>query len=127
TLSATPRKVPAAHDTVVLADLPENPVLSSSPIPQLLPLRTEHTPKLPEHFVQIGFACLMYSALYAISLLVETAYAFERYRDSLGRAAPAIFLWILSTSVGALWSDWKLTQKGDSHALTVAVLILTAS
>src|ERR1700688_1699362 len=75
----------------------------------------------------MGASPLLYSGLYAISLLVETAYAFERYRNSLGWGAAAIFLWVFSTTIAAIWSDWKLTRKGGSHGLTVAIFIMTTS
>jgi DNA-binding winged helix-turn-helix (wHTH) protein len=83
--------------------------------------------KLPAHALQIGFACIMYSGLYVISVFVETAYAFEKYRNSLGAVGSIIFLWIVSTTLAAVWTDWRLTKKSDLHGLTAAVAIMTAA
>lgn len=127
-LPALPKPVPAASNMPSIADPAENPALPEQPITTLTAMDAQRgSTRFPEHSVQLGFACLLYSGLYAISLLVETAYAFERYRNSLGWGASAIFLWVFSTTIAAFWSDWRLTRKGDSHGLTVAILIMTAS
>jgi DNA-binding winged helix-turn-helix (wHTH) protein len=83
--------------------------------------------RLPAHALQIGFACMMYAGLYVLSVFVETAYALDRYRSSLGAVGSVIFLWIVSTTLAAVWSDWRLTKKSDLHGLTVAVVIMTAA
>ena len=78
-----------------------------------------------EHAVQVIFACLMYSGLYAVSLLVETAYAFERYQRTSGWVSCAILLWIFSTTAVAILADASLTRKGAPYGAIVAILTMT--
>jgi len=80
-----------------------------------------------EFAVQVIIACVMYAGLYAVSLLVETAYAFERYQRTSSWVACAIFLWILATTLVAIFADWSLTEKGAPHGTTVAILIMTSA
>lgn len=127
-LPASPNDLAAANGILSMAGPAGNPGPVESPTTKLTVVETAYaSTRFPEYSVQIGFAVLLYSGLYAISLLVETAYAFERYRNSLGWGASAIFLWIFSTTLAAVWIDWNLTRKGNFHGLTVAILIMCAA
>lgn len=58
-------------------------------------------------------ACALYAALYAVALLVEVAYQFDRYGRVAIWLVVAAFCWIFPTSLAGLAADWKLTAAGS--------------
>ena len=72
-------------------------------------------------------SCTLYALLYAVALLIEVAYKFDTY----GRAAVAgtllVFLWVWTTSFLGLSVCRRLTLRGQTRGLTVAILIFAVS
>ena len=73
-------------------------------------------------------ACALYAALYAVALVVEIAYQFDRYSRSAIPAAVIIFLWIWGTSIAGLAADWKLTERGGARGwlCSFAIFLISA-
>jgi DNA-binding winged helix-turn-helix (wHTH) protein len=75
------------------------------------------------HLWHALIACGLYAALYAVGLMAEIAYQFDRY----GRAGLLISLatccWILLTSLAGLAADWKLTLAGSRKGLAASVIV----
>lgn len=65
----------------------------------------------------------MFGLLYAVALLVEIAYDFDRYKRSGMMLAPLLFGWGLAVSLGAMWVDWRLTLRGRQGGLWAAWLM----
>ena len=57
----------------------------------------------------------LYAALYAVALVVEIAYQFDRYSRSAIPAALIAYFWIWGTSIAGLAADWKLTERGSAR------------
>lgn len=73
-------------------------------------------------------ASLLYAALYAIALLVEVAYQFDRYGRAARMVALAAAGWIFVTSLAGLGADWSLTMRGSNRGLAASVgVFLTAA
>jgi hypothetical protein len=75
------------------------------------------------HRLHALIACGLYAALYAVALLVEVAYQFDRYGRAAIWVAAAAFCWIFLTSLGGLAADWKLTLNGSNSGLLVSILV----
>ena len=75
------------------------------------------------HWLHALIACGLYAALYAVALLVEVAYQFDRYSRAAIWVATAAFCWIFLTSLGGLAADWKLTLAGSNRGLLVSIAI----
>jgi len=75
------------------------------------------------HLWHALIACGLYAALYAVGLMGEIAYQFERYGRTGLLVALAAFCWILLTSLAGLVADWKLTQAGSRKGLAVSVTV----
>lgn len=125
-LPGTSNAIPLDEGTCV-PEIPGNQEQSKPSIVALGATEVQHQGMFQEYAVQVIIACLMYAGLYAVSLLVETAYAFERYQRTSGWVACAIFLWILATTLVAIFADWSLTRKGAPHGSAVAILIMTSA
>lgn len=79
------------------------------------------------HFAHVIASCLLYALLYAIALLIEIAYQYDRFASSAWVIASVIFLWILGTSVVGLWLDWRFTVRGKKTGLLLSLLIFIVS
>jgi hypothetical protein len=75
------------------------------------------------HWLHALIACGLYAALYAVALLVEVAYQFDRYGRAAVWVAMAVFCWIFLTSLGGLAADWKLTLAGSIKGLIAAIAV----
>lgn len=73
------------------------------------------------HLRHALFACFLYALLYAVALLVEVAYEYDRYRGSAIWVATGAFGWIFATSLAGLYVDWRLTLQGSTRALIAAL------
>jgi len=65
----------------------------------------------------------LFGLLYAVALLVEVAYEFERYKRGGLMLAPLLFGWMLAVSLGAMWVDWRWTVSRRRGGCWLALLI----
>jgi DNA-binding winged helix-turn-helix (wHTH) protein len=77
---------------------------------------------LATHPAHLLGSCSIYSLSYVCILLLEISYKFDQFGTQALLWSPFIFLWIFTTSLLALALDWKLTWKGSSAALPLAIL-----
>jgi hypothetical protein len=75
------------------------------------------------HSPHAQIACGFYAALFAIALLAEIAYQFDRYGRAGILVAGTIFCWIFVTSLAGLVVDWKFILAGRNMGLVVALVI----
>jgi hypothetical protein len=75
------------------------------------------------HWLHALIACWLYAALYAVALLVEVAYQFDRYGRAAIWVAAAALCGIFLTSLGGLAVDWKLTLTGSNRGLLVSMAV----
>jgi hypothetical protein len=70
----------------------------------------------------------LYAALFAVALLGEVAYQFDRYERRAIAAAVGMFAWMFCASLAGLAADWRLTLRGSNKGLaaSVAILLLAA-
>jgi hypothetical protein len=69
----------------------------------------------------------LYAALYAVALVVEVAYQFDRYSHSAIPAAVIAFIWIFGSSLAGLAADWKLTARGSARGWLCSFAIFLVS
>lgn len=75
--------------------------------------------------VLIGSA--LYAALYAVGMLGEVAYEFDRYWPAGRWVALAIGGWMFISSLFALAVDWRLTLTGSRRGLLAAIGVFGAA
>ncbi len=70
----------------------------------------------------------LYAALFAVALLGEVAYQFDRYGQRAIAAAAVVFVWMSLASLAGLAADWRLTLRGSNKGLaaSMAILLLAA-
>ena len=73
------------------------------------------------HATHIGLSSCLYGMLYAIALILEIAYQFDRYGQAALRIAPAIFIWVAGCSIVSLEADRKLTMAGKRGGLALSL------
>jgi Putative zinc-finger len=74
------------------------------------------------HGWHVGLASALYALIYAISLVFEVVYAFDRFgRTAWWVAGLGVLPWILVTSLLALWLDWKITSRNKNWGLYAAM------
>lgn len=69
----------------------------------------------------------LYAALYAVALLGEVAYQFDRYGRASIWVAIAIFVWVFTTSLAGLAIDWKLTRNGSRKGIVASITVFLFS
>jgi hypothetical protein len=69
---------------------------------------------------------VLFGLLYAVALLVEIAYEFDRYKQGALLLAPVLFSWMIIVTLGAMWADWRLTLTGRHGGLWLALLVQLA-
>lgn len=72
-------------------------------------------------------SCTFYALLYAVALLLEVAYQFDRFGATVLELAPLVFLWILGTSIAGLAADWKWTLQGKTKGLVFSLCMFIGS
>jgi len=72
-------------------------------------------------------SCTLYALLYAVALLIEVAYEFDAYERSAIKGALLVFLWVSITSFLGLSVCRRLTLRGQTYGLTLAILIFAVS
>lgn len=79
------------------------------------------------HIWHVLISCFAYAGLYAVTLLIEISYQFDKYGRTALKLTPLVFLWIFATSLLAFGIDWRQTSKAKRHGLTFSVLIFLVS
>lgn len=79
------------------------------------------------HLPHVLVASGLYAALYAVALLGEIAYQFDRYGRASLWVAVAIFAFVFVTSLTGLAVDWKLTRDGSRKGIAASVAIFLCS
>ena len=73
-------------------------------------------------------ASMLYSLLYAISLVFEVAYQFDVYGVTTTTAATfLVFPWVWGTTLAALFADVAVTRRGKNSGLAWSFLVLCAA
>lgn len=69
----------------------------------------------------------LYAAIFAVALVVEVAYQFDRYGRPAVIVALLLFGWVCLTTLAGLAVDWKLTLAGNRRAWLAAVSVFALS
>ena len=69
----------------------------------------------------------LYGCIYALCLMAEISYAFDRLGQTAVWVASATFAWVVITTIGALTVDWKLTRRGNHSGLGAAIGVLVGA
>lgn len=77
--------------------------------------------RLGGHLSHVLLSSAMCAFGYALLLLIEIAYAFDRFGQTALAVAPAVFLWAFSSTILALTLDWKAVRAGCRNGLVVSV------
>jgi DNA-binding winged helix-turn-helix (wHTH) protein len=72
-------------------------------------------------------SCTLYALLYAVGLLIEVACRFDVYSRLAIAGAPLVFVWVWTTSFFGLSVCRRLTLRGQTCGLTVAILVFAVS
>jgi hypothetical protein len=83
--------------------------------------REAHLPS--KHLAHVVVAAFLYSTLYAVAVLLEVTYQFDRFGRMALWIAPAVLTWMTLTSAAALAIDRKWTLR-DRTGLAASVLTL---
>lgn len=73
------------------------------------------------HRAHILTASALYATAYAVGLLTEVSYAFDRLGSAALTLAPIVFVWIFGTSTTALLLDWKSVLRNRRTGLTISL------
>ena len=68
----------------------------------------------------IAIACSFYSALFALAVILEVVYQFDRFGNKAMKLAPFVFFSMFATSVIGLFADHILTLRRKTFGLTVS-------
>jgi DNA-binding winged helix-turn-helix (wHTH) protein len=79
------------------------------------------------HIWHVVTSCGIYAMLYSTALLLEIAYQFDRFGRTAMKLVPIIFIWMLMTSAGGLYADWKVTLQGKASGLAMLLLAFVGS
>ena len=79
------------------------------------------------HVAHVIASCLLYALLYAVALLIEVAYQYDRFASSVWVVASVVFFWSLGTSAAGLWLDWRFTVRGKNTGLLFSLPIFVVS
>jgi len=87
--------------------------------------RTKHP--FAGHIWHALISCFLYAGLYAVTLIIEISYQFDKYGRTALKLAPLVLLWMFGTSLFALWIDWRRASKGKWYGLAFSVFIFLVS
>jgi DNA-binding winged helix-turn-helix (wHTH) protein len=74
------------------------------------------------HLWHVLAASSLYAGLYVVTLLIETAYQFDKLGRTALKLSPFIFVWVLGTSLGGLWLGGELAVREKGYlGLVVSV------
>ena len=75
------------------------------------------------HRVHVVFASLLYALLYAVAVVIETAYGFDRYGRVAVLLTLPIFCWIGGTTLLGFWAESRLAASGRLGGVVVATSV----
>jgi DNA-binding winged helix-turn-helix (wHTH) protein len=103
--------------------------LSKDEVPEVGSVLTPARSRLSfnRHLWHMVISCTLYALLYVVALLVEIAYEFDYYKNTVLKIASLIFLWVFITSLGGLAFGWKWTTKGKGRGWALSFLIFLAA
>lgn len=79
------------------------------------------------HGIHVLISSGIYGLAYAIALLAEISYSFDRFGSMALKIAPLVMIWILGTSTLALFLDWKSVIRGKQTGLAISLGIFFLS
>jgi DNA-binding winged helix-turn-helix (wHTH) protein len=79
------------------------------------------------HLWHTIMSCSLYALLYAIALLVEVAYQYDRFGAAALKIAPLVFLWTFGTSIVGLGVAWRREIREQSKGLILSLLIFAGA
>lgn len=79
------------------------------------------------HWIHAVAASGVYAFLFAETVFMELAYAYDQFAAFAWTASPFVFFWILATTICALWVNWRLVSQRRSAGLLSSAGILIAS
>ena len=82
----------------------------------------------PTHTAHILLSSLLYASLFAVAVILEIAYEFDRFKYEAVKFATVAFVWILFTSAAALVLDQRLTERAKRSApvWSTAIILIGA-
>jgi len=83
--------------------------------------------RLGGHLPHVLLASTMYALGYALLLLIEIAYAFDRLGSTALALAPVVFFWVFLSSILALTLDWKAVLSGRRNGLILSAATLVGA
>lgn len=89
--------------------------------------QSKNTKAFGGHLLYVLACCAIYAGLFAVGLVAEIAYEFDRYGETSLVVALAIYLWVFVSSLIGFAVIYKFTRKGRSLGLLSSFLIFLAS
>lgn len=62
----------------------------------------ERPPNFGKHRVHVFVASSLYGALFAVALILEVSYEFDRFGTTALKIAPLVFVWVMTTAIVGL-------------------------
>lgn len=120
------QRLSAAVDTL-RADKELIQTISPSDVSAVLGLSSKLSRAFAGHAQHVVVACGLYASLYALGLLTEVSYAFDRLGGPALKIAPLVFLWMMGTSVLGLWLNWNSVAFRRRGGLGLAIGIFVGA
>jgi hypothetical protein len=80
---------------------------------------------LAGHGRYVLLASTLYALLFAVPVVVEVAYQFDRFGGLALLLAPPVFLYVMITTLAAFWIDVRAVRAGtDGFTRTLAILVV---
>jgi len=101
--------------------------ISQSDLKLLLGLAGKLDSPWAGHSKHVFCAAALYALAYAVGLLIEVSYSFDKLGSPALKVAPLVFMWIFGTSVLALFLDWRAVLAGRRSGLTASLGIFAVT
>lgn len=79
------------------------------------------------HAGHLLLACTLYALAYAVGLIIEVSYSFDRLGGAALMIAPVVFVWIFGTSMLGLFFDWRAVTANRRTGLTTSLAVFVAA
>jgi len=74
--------------------------------------------------LHIFSAGTLVAAMFAITVVMELAYAYDRYRSTIWTVAPLVLLWTLAWTLAAAGVTWYCVRQHNPNGLPLALLVI---
>jgi hypothetical protein len=74
--------------------------------------------------IHIASAGMLVAAMFATTVIMEFAYAYDRYRSVVWMATPLVLLWALTSTFAAAVVNWHFVRRYNPNGLPVALLVV---